>query len=629
MQHYTKAQPAKSAKPKNPLQDPEATPESLMALLDKDDTTNRVLAKHPRASSKLLEKLSHSSDKVTRQAVAGNPNAPSKVLQKLGAQFPSQLLNNPALDWMVLENPGIFSEIPEETLTAIAKREDCSPEMLGYLARAGHGKGLLMSLLQNGSTPLAAVTYLKDTPVEVLAERYVATEDSVREIIKLVPMHVAIANSMSLEQAELRMSLELAARLKSAGEEEWMLLPTADIPRTSLDDAIAMTLLDGWRLLPIDVPMGILELLAARDDRALSAVQKNPRCPAHIKAVKTSQEAARAIAEYSAVDSIKWNELLETGSVLMRLLLCEHPRCKGLWDRDQLMLEISRLPNESVLEWVAQQPSISEQLANELLDYALSAKFRSVLYYLAENESTPQKVLEWFFLALKSGKDLWGMNISGALSHNPSTPEVAIEYIFSNLKASDRYGDARELASNPSITSKRLDLLADKYGRSIYSRLADHLNASSDLLMRIAKIKDQHCFDGILRNQNALAEVLVYIAQNADSDGFDYCGWMKLFLNHRNTTSEVFDALIGNKCVVDEKIIKTLSNEARLSESAMIKILKLKKLDVEIKRNFIRNKGVTINVLKQLAEDSNSEVQKAAQRKLRNLEKNTQEMHDV
>jgi len=189
---------AKSAKPKNPLQDPEATPESLMVLLDKDDATNRVLAKHPRASSKLLEKLSHSSDKVTRQAVAGNPNAPSKVLQKLGAQFPSQLLNNPALDWMVLENPGMFSEIPEETLTAIAKREDCSPEMLGYLARAGHGKGLLMSLLQNGGTPLAAVTYLKDTPEEVLADRYDTSQDSVREIIKLVPMHVAIANSMSL-----------------------------------------------------------------------------------------------------------------------------------------------------------------------------------------------------------------------------------------------------------------------------------------------------------------------------------------------------------------------------------------------------------------------------------------------
>jgi hypothetical protein len=313
----------------------------------------------------------------------------------------------------------------------------------------------------------------------------------------------------------------------------------------------------------------------------------------------------------------------------MRLLLSEHPRCKGLWDRDQLILEISRLPNESVLEWVAQQPSISEQLANELLDYALSEKFRSVLWHLAANESTPPKVLERFFLALKSGKDFFGMNIYGALAHNPSIPEIAIEHIFANLKASDRYDVACGLASNPSITSERLDLLADKFGRSIYENLSDHLNASPDLLMRIAKLKDQDCFDGILKNQNASVEVLVFIAQNADSDGFDYHGWMKLFLNHGNTTSEVFDALIGNKCVVDEKITKILSNDARLSESAMIKLLHFKKLDVEIKKNIIRNNGVTINVLKQLAEDGNSEVQKAAQRKLKNLEKNTQETQHV
>jgi predicted DNA-binding WGR domain protein len=172
----------KSIKPKNPAQDPEATPESLLLLFGKDDATNRLLAKHPKACSKLLDKLSHCSDKATREAVAENPNTPSKTLQKLGAQFPAQLLNNPALDWMVLENPSLFSEIPEETLAAIAKREDCSPGLLGHLARAGHGKGLLMSLLQNGSTPQAAIRYLMKTKPQNLAERYEVPEDSIIQI---------------------------------------------------------------------------------------------------------------------------------------------------------------------------------------------------------------------------------------------------------------------------------------------------------------------------------------------------------------------------------------------------------------------------------------------------------------
>ena len=59
---------AKPTKPKNPAQDPEATPESLLELLDKDEATNRLLAKHPNASEELLEKLSHSRDKTVRQA---------------------------------------------------------------------------------------------------------------------------------------------------------------------------------------------------------------------------------------------------------------------------------------------------------------------------------------------------------------------------------------------------------------------------------------------------------------------------------------------------------------------------------------------------------------------------------
>ena len=100
----------KPAKPKHPAQDPDATPESLLVLFGKDDATNRLLAKHPKASSALLDKLSHCSDKATREAVAGNPNTPSKTLQKLGAQFPAQLLNNPALGWMVLETPSEIAD---------------------------------------------------------------------------------------------------------------------------------------------------------------------------------------------------------------------------------------------------------------------------------------------------------------------------------------------------------------------------------------------------------------------------------------------------------------------------------------------------------------------------------------
>ena len=119
-----KAQPAKSAKPKNPAQDPQATPELLMAVLNKDDATNRLLAKHPRASAELLEKLSHSSDQATRRAVAGNPNTPPQIYVRLGQQFPKEFLANPMLDLLLMENPALIAEVPEALLIRLVKQAD-------------------------------------------------------------------------------------------------------------------------------------------------------------------------------------------------------------------------------------------------------------------------------------------------------------------------------------------------------------------------------------------------------------------------------------------------------------------------------------------------------------------------
>jgi hypothetical protein len=91
----------------SPLQDPEATPESLLALFGKDDATNRLLAKHPRASAELLEKLSHSSDKATRQGVAGNPNTlPLRHYVKLGQQFPRRIPGQSRVGLAADDQPG-------------------------------------------------------------------------------------------------------------------------------------------------------------------------------------------------------------------------------------------------------------------------------------------------------------------------------------------------------------------------------------------------------------------------------------------------------------------------------------------------------------------------------------------
>ena len=107
--------------PTGPAQDPEATSETLLSLLDKDDATNRLLARHPRASADLLEKLSHSSDKATRQAVASHPNTAPPTLVRLGQQFPKEFLANPALDLLLMASPALIEQAPETFLIRLLK----------------------------------------------------------------------------------------------------------------------------------------------------------------------------------------------------------------------------------------------------------------------------------------------------------------------------------------------------------------------------------------------------------------------------------------------------------------------------------------------------------------------------
>jgi predicted DNA-binding WGR domain protein len=132
-----KAQPVKPAKPKNPAQDPEAAPECLMALLDKDDATNRLLAKHPRASAELLEKLSHSSDKATRKNVLLNPDTPRSVLLKLAPQFPRYFIRNPAFDWLLLEEPDLLTNLGQGVLKNVLKTPECPESFMRWAVGFG------------------------------------------------------------------------------------------------------------------------------------------------------------------------------------------------------------------------------------------------------------------------------------------------------------------------------------------------------------------------------------------------------------------------------------------------------------------------------------------------------------
>jgi predicted DNA-binding WGR domain protein len=158
---------ARNLAPTNPAKDANTKPESLLALLDKDNETNRLLAKHPNASDELLEKLSHSSDKATRKAVAANPSTPLVTYVKLGQQFPEEFLVNPILDLLFLENPALLHELPESLLVQVLRKDGCPDAFIRWAA--GHrSEKVQLAAIMNPRIPKVALEELKSSQYELV-----------------------------------------------------------------------------------------------------------------------------------------------------------------------------------------------------------------------------------------------------------------------------------------------------------------------------------------------------------------------------------------------------------------------------------------------------------------------------
>ena len=83
-------------------------------------STIREATAEATSPSKLQELASHPLSSV-RRAVVSNPNTPTEVLFELGEEFPQELLNNPIIDLLCLEDRKVFSKLPHRTAVAILK----------------------------------------------------------------------------------------------------------------------------------------------------------------------------------------------------------------------------------------------------------------------------------------------------------------------------------------------------------------------------------------------------------------------------------------------------------------------------------------------------------------------------
>lgn len=69
----------------------------------------RQISQDETTPPRILSQLAKSEDYITRQNVAANPNTSTEILLNLGGEFPSEVMSNPIIPLLLLENPHIFS----------------------------------------------------------------------------------------------------------------------------------------------------------------------------------------------------------------------------------------------------------------------------------------------------------------------------------------------------------------------------------------------------------------------------------------------------------------------------------------------------------------------------------------
>lgn len=135
---------------KREARDPATAPRRLSELARQDVALARLVAANEGAPGSLLDELGDQADKAVRRWVVRNPSTPAKVAARIGSEFPNDLLDNPAFDLYLIEEPDLLEGVGETTLRALLKRERCPTGFFAYAARK-QDAAIAMALLTNPS----------------------------------------------------------------------------------------------------------------------------------------------------------------------------------------------------------------------------------------------------------------------------------------------------------------------------------------------------------------------------------------------------------------------------------------------------------------------------------------------
>ena len=150
-----------------------------MTVDDSDDALSELFGQlGPERTRKVDDRLAAATDPATppavlaalasapephiRRAVAANPNIAPETLGAIAEEFPDEFFENPALALCLLENPALFSELPEATLARLVAHPSMSSGLLVEATSYRHAwSAVAAALLLAGGLVLIGGSWLQ------------------------------------------------------------------------------------------------------------------------------------------------------------------------------------------------------------------------------------------------------------------------------------------------------------------------------------------------------------------------------------------------------------------------------------------------------------------------------------
>ena len=399
---------------------------------------DRAIARRQNTSSAILERLSHHSDKIVRQAVASHHNILSEDLMRLGKQFPDAFLSNPALDLILIENPGLLLNFDESLLVQIAKRDACPEVFLKWAIRQG-SEQVLMAIAMNPSTP-----------VELLQQLLVSEFKTVQEAVRF---HKKLLDGMEVSDIQAHFKQAVIERLGAL----------------TLSEANQM-----WKRKEISLVhfcyLSVGARLSIASDKDLCSMAINPTTSAWVLAdiAKENDEYVRLnLAEDPNAPSAFLRLLAKDKDYRIRSRVAENSNAP-----EALLKQLAKDKVSFVRGSVASNPNTPE----DLLTLLSEDKDNGVRESVAENSNASENLL----MLLSEDNNNW---VRYNVTENPNTP---IELL--KLLAEDKVEDVRaSVACNPNAPFELLSLLANDKSDMVRESVSHNPNTPIESLMILAE----------------------------------------------------------------------------------------------------------------------------------------------